>query len=195
MTTWSKDELHKIAQADDLHISPFRDDGVTYGTPTWIWSVAVDDALYVRGYNGQNSRWYQAAVRQKAGRIIDYRRLEGRVYLLYVRVPLQQEKARHFGRARIFLRLKLRVLGFRSGWLVAGCPAQDPAAEGAEVFLIPKGFASADLNLFDRRCSNDSGVALEVALRFAESYRHNGMLSLDIQEFGAQGNNRVLLLF
>ena len=70
ITTWSKDELHKIVQADDLHISPFRDDGVTYGTPTWIWSVAVDDALYVRGYNGQNSRWYQAAVRQKAGRII-----------------------------------------------------------------------------------------------------------------------------
>jgi hypothetical protein len=32
--------------------------------------VAVDDALYVRGYNGQNSRWYQAAVRQRAGRII-----------------------------------------------------------------------------------------------------------------------------
>ena len=43
---------------------------MTYGTPTLIWSVAVDDALYVRGYNGQNSRWYQAAVRQKAGRII-----------------------------------------------------------------------------------------------------------------------------
>ena len=69
MTTWSKDELRKIAEADDLHISPFREDGVTYGTPTWIWSVAVEDALYVRGYNGQNSRWYQAAVRQKAGRI------------------------------------------------------------------------------------------------------------------------------
>ena len=59
MTTWSKDELRKIADADDLHISPFREDGVTYGTPTWIWSVAVDDAFYVRGYNGQNSRWYQ----------------------------------------------------------------------------------------------------------------------------------------
>jgi hypothetical protein len=70
VTTWSKDELRKIAEADDLHISPFREDGLTYGTPTWIWSVAVDDALYVRGYNGQNSRWYQAAVRQKAGRII-----------------------------------------------------------------------------------------------------------------------------
>ena len=67
--TWSKDELRKIAEADDLHISPFREDGVTFGTPTWIWSVAVDGALYVRGCNGQNSRWYRAAVRQKAGRV------------------------------------------------------------------------------------------------------------------------------
>ena len=70
MTEWSKDELRKIAATDDLHIAPFREDGVTYGTPTWIWSVALDDALYVRGYNGQSSRWYQAAIRQKAGRII-----------------------------------------------------------------------------------------------------------------------------
>ena len=69
MTTWSKDELRKIAETDDLHISPFRDDGKTYGTPTWIWSVVVDDALYVRAYNGPNSRWHQAALRQKAGRI------------------------------------------------------------------------------------------------------------------------------
>jgi hypothetical protein len=70
MATWLKDELRKIAEADDLHIAPFREDGVTSGTPTWIWSVAVDGALYVRAYNGQDSRWYQAAVRRKAGRII-----------------------------------------------------------------------------------------------------------------------------
>ncbi|HEV2133923.1 MAG TPA: DUF2255 family protein [Terracidiphilus sp.] len=69
MSTWSKEDPRKIAEADDLHISPFRDDGVTYGTPTWIWSLVVDDALFVRGYNGQESRWYQAAVKQKAGRI------------------------------------------------------------------------------------------------------------------------------
>ena len=68
-TNWSADELRQIAVTDDLHISPFREDGVTYGTLTWIWSVVVDDALYVRGYNGQQSRWYQAAIRQKAGRI------------------------------------------------------------------------------------------------------------------------------
>jgi hypothetical protein len=70
MSKWSTDELRRITQADDLHISPFREDGVTYGTPTWIWSVAVDDALYVRAYNGVKSRWYQAALRKKAGRII-----------------------------------------------------------------------------------------------------------------------------
>jgi hypothetical protein len=67
---WSKDELRKIVEADDLHIAPLRTDGATYGTLTWIWCVAVDDALYVRGYNGQNSSWYQAAVRQKAGKIV-----------------------------------------------------------------------------------------------------------------------------
>ena len=70
MATWAKGELRKIANADDLHVAPFREDGVTYGTPTWIWSVAVGDALYVRGYSGTNSRWYQAALRQKAGRIV-----------------------------------------------------------------------------------------------------------------------------
>jgi len=70
MSAWSEDDLRKIAVADDLHIAPFREDGATYGTPTWIWSVAVGDALYVRGYNGRKSRWYQAAARQKAGRII-----------------------------------------------------------------------------------------------------------------------------
>ena len=70
MPKWAKEELQRSAEADDLHIAPFRDDGKTYGTATWIWSVAVGDALYVRGYNGTKSRWYQAALRQKVGRII-----------------------------------------------------------------------------------------------------------------------------
>lgn len=69
MNTWPRNILHRIAEADDLHIAPLRADGRTYGTPTWIWSVVVDDALYVRAYNGTRSRWYQAARQQKAGRI------------------------------------------------------------------------------------------------------------------------------
>jgi len=66
---WQQQELQRIADSDDLHIAPFREDGRTHGTPTWIWSVVVDNELYVRGYNGRKSRWYQAAIRQKAGRI------------------------------------------------------------------------------------------------------------------------------
>jgi hypothetical protein len=69
MPDWTQGELKVMATADDLHIAPFREDGQTYGTPTWIWSVAIDDDLYVRAYNGRNSRWYRAAIQQKAGRI------------------------------------------------------------------------------------------------------------------------------
>jgi hypothetical protein len=66
---WTADELRRLADADDLHVSPFREDGATYGTPTWIWSVVVSGALYVRAYNGTNSRWYRAALGRRAGRI------------------------------------------------------------------------------------------------------------------------------
>jgi hypothetical protein len=69
MSAWSKEELGKIAAADDLRIAPLRADGITYGTPTRIWSVVIDGALYVRPYNGESSTWYQAAQKQKVGRI------------------------------------------------------------------------------------------------------------------------------
>ena len=69
MSEWPQEELRKIAASDDLHIAPFRDDGSTYGTPTWIWSIVVGGGLYVRAYNGASSSWYQAALKQKAGRI------------------------------------------------------------------------------------------------------------------------------
>ena len=64
-----KEELQKIDEADDLRISPFRSDGVTYGTPTWIWAVVVAGRLYVRPYHREKSKWYNAAVRQGKGRI------------------------------------------------------------------------------------------------------------------------------
>jgi hypothetical protein len=46
MATWSKDESHKIAEADDLP-SSYRSvrTGCAYVTPSWIWSVAIDDTL------------------------------------------------------------------------------------------------------------------------------------------------------
>ena len=69
MSTWTQDRLQQIESSDDLHIAPFREDGVTLGTPTWIWSVVVDNDLYVRAYNGTDSRWHKAALKQKAGQI------------------------------------------------------------------------------------------------------------------------------
>lgn len=69
MTSWSSADIRSIAATDDLHIAPLRDDGFTYGTPTWIWSVVVDGRLFVRAWNGTNSRWYKSAMRQRAGRI------------------------------------------------------------------------------------------------------------------------------
>lgn len=69
MSSWTADQLEALASSDDLHIAPYRPDGVTAGTPTWIWSVVVDGDLYVRAYNGTASRWHRAALQQHAGQI------------------------------------------------------------------------------------------------------------------------------
>ncbi|HJB09211.1 MAG TPA: DUF2255 family protein [Candidatus Brachybacterium merdavium] len=69
MSTWTPEQLDAIRATDDFHISPYRADGTTPGTPTWIWSVVVDGDVYVRAYNGTASRWHQSAMTQHAGRI------------------------------------------------------------------------------------------------------------------------------
>src|SRR4051794_32346066 len=69
MTAWTAEQLATIAATDDLFVSPFRDDGTTYGTPTQTWALVVGDNVYVRAANGPQSRWYQAAITQNAGRV------------------------------------------------------------------------------------------------------------------------------
>lgn len=66
---WNTKTLAAIDQADDLKIAPFHEDMLTTGTPTWIWEVVVDGRLFVRAYFGKNSRWFQAALKQKKGKI------------------------------------------------------------------------------------------------------------------------------
>ncbi|MET8360825.1 DUF2255 family protein [Micromonospora sp. NPDC005171] len=66
LTTWSAGDLQAIASADEFHIAPRRANGKT-GTPTWIWSVAVDTTLYVRPYHGTKSSWYQSALQIGTG--------------------------------------------------------------------------------------------------------------------------------
>ena len=66
---WSTDQLTAIEQNADLFVSPYREDGATYGTPTQTWALVVDGNVYVRAASGPSSRWYQAAITQKAGRV------------------------------------------------------------------------------------------------------------------------------
>ena len=69
MTAWSDAELSAIADNSDLFVSPLREDGTTYGTPTQTWALVVDGKVYVRAANGPSSSWYRAAVAQRAGRV------------------------------------------------------------------------------------------------------------------------------
>lgn len=69
MAEWPPNQLARIEANADLFVSPHREDGTSFGTPTQTWALVVDSKVYVRAANGQKSRWYQAAVAQKTGRI------------------------------------------------------------------------------------------------------------------------------
>jgi hypothetical protein len=69
MSSWTENDLRAIEENDDLFVSPFREDGTTYGTPTRTWALVVDRQVYVRAANGLTASWYQAAITQGAGRV------------------------------------------------------------------------------------------------------------------------------
>ncbi|HEX7228796.1 MAG TPA: DUF2255 family protein [Candidatus Binatia bacterium] len=60
MTAWTKDELDKIGQADELEIASVRRDG-TLSNPVTIWVVRIGNNLYVRSYKGRRGAWFRAA--------------------------------------------------------------------------------------------------------------------------------------
>ena len=68
MTTWTPEELDRIAAADELSIQVRRADG-TLHTPVSIWVVRHGDDLYVRSYRGSGGVWYRAARASHEGRI------------------------------------------------------------------------------------------------------------------------------
>ena len=68
MAGWTKDELEKIAAAEELEIAPRRRDG-TLRRPTTIWVVRVGDELYVRSWRGPTGSWFRAAQHTHEGRI------------------------------------------------------------------------------------------------------------------------------
>ena len=68
MTTWTSDELDKIAAAEELQIAPLRRDG-TLRNPVTVWVVHHGDDLYVRSWRGRTAAWYRAAQVRNEGRI------------------------------------------------------------------------------------------------------------------------------
>ncbi|MGI5176028.1 DUF2255 family protein [Dactylosporangium sp. CA-152071] len=68
MTTWTTDELRRIAAADELGIASVRADGRLRRTTT-IWVVPDGDDLYVRAANGPDSVWYRGTRARHEGHI------------------------------------------------------------------------------------------------------------------------------
>ena len=53
MAAWTDEQLAKIENTPDLYVSPYREYGTTYGTPTQTWALVVDGKVYVRAANGR----------------------------------------------------------------------------------------------------------------------------------------------
>ena len=54
MAEWSAVQLTAIAENSDLFVSPFREDGTIYGTPTQTRALVVEGSVYVRPPTGRN---------------------------------------------------------------------------------------------------------------------------------------------
>jgi hypothetical protein len=68
MSAWPRHELRQIAETDDL--TSLRSTKTAGRTARHLDLIRRGGrGAYVRPYNGRDSRWYQAAMRQKAGRI------------------------------------------------------------------------------------------------------------------------------
>ena len=68
MTSWTKEELAKIGNAEELDIASRRPDGTLRPFVT-IWVVPADGDLYVRSVNGRSGTWFMRAVAAGEGRI------------------------------------------------------------------------------------------------------------------------------
>ncbi|MFF7945599.1 DUF2255 family protein [Streptomyces griseorubiginosus] len=68
MTTWTSDELDRIANADELEMAPVRRDGTLRG-PVPIWVVREGDVLYVRSFRGTDGGWWRTARATHAGHV------------------------------------------------------------------------------------------------------------------------------
>lgn len=60
MTSWTTDQLNRIAAGDELQIATQRS-YATMHRPVPVWVVRHGDAVYVRSYRGTDGGWYRGA--------------------------------------------------------------------------------------------------------------------------------------
>jgi hypothetical protein len=68
VSTWTTEELDKIAGADELELASARRDG-TLRKPVTIWVVRRGDDLYVRSVYGRTSSWFRGVKVRHEGHI------------------------------------------------------------------------------------------------------------------------------
>jgi hypothetical protein len=68
MTTWTSDELTKIATAEELQIASLRRDD-RLRNPVTIWVVRYGNDLYVRSVNGRTAAWFRSTQVRHEGHI------------------------------------------------------------------------------------------------------------------------------
>jgi hypothetical protein len=68
VTQWTRDELTKIGNAEEVQIASVRRDG-TLRKPVTIWVVPHGDSLYVRSVRGRAGAWFRGTQERQEGRI------------------------------------------------------------------------------------------------------------------------------
>ena len=68
MPTWAKDRLAKVGNAEELAIASRRPDGSLRPYVT-IWTVRVDEDIYIRSAGGQDNPWFRRAMASGEARI------------------------------------------------------------------------------------------------------------------------------
>ncbi len=68
MTEWTKDELSKIAGAEEVDVAAITAAGSVRNRVT-IWAVRHGDELFIRSIRGREGAWFRAVQGSKDGRI------------------------------------------------------------------------------------------------------------------------------
>jgi hypothetical protein len=68
MSSWTADELGRIAASDELELSARQPDG-SLRSPVTIWVVRCLGELYVRSWRGATAGWFRAAEAGREGRV------------------------------------------------------------------------------------------------------------------------------